>query len=1623
MPAASCPFPACTYTTESTDNAVAAIQLTVHALTHSAATPAKVDKVSRPTVRTGGTSEDWQYFIRRWTGYKTATQITGTDIRVQLLECCDDHLRRDLHRSNNNIEILDEANVLKAIRSLAVREENTMVSRVNLHKMRQDRDEPVRTYAARLAGQAEICKFTIKCSCTPTSDVNYTTDMIRDVLCRGLSDPDIQQDILGNENQNMSLEQVLTYVDAKEAGKRSQDALTDGVEANSAASQYRKSKLRNTAPTNEPPATCSFCGSAGHGRYPNIDQRRQHCDAFDKECGKCSTLGHFASVCRGGKKRYGQRQDQRRDQRQDQRHDQRQGQRQNQRQDQRQGQQSNVGTLCDDTVDNGSIHDLLCSIASPVTTASPTRDFHLDHHTFDHLSGWTKRKSQPQPLISLVAKVHKEDYAQLDLAISSQPRSTRIKAIADTGCQSCLAGINIFHQLGMHDRDLIPVNLSMKAVNSENIQIVGAMLLHLSGRNPNGELLETRQVCYISPDTRNMFLSREACVDLGIISRSFPIIGESEAANMASTTDIPCDCPTRSMPPPMPTSLPFPATADNRDRLEQWLLEYYRSSTFNVCEHQPLPHMEGPPLALLIDPCATPIAVHTPVPVPLHWQAEVKADIDRDVRLGVLEQVPIGEAVTWCSRMVVCAKKNGKPRRTVDFQSLNAHCARETHHTQSPFHQATAVPHNTKKTVTDAWNGYHSVPIRKCDRHLTTFITPWGRYRYCTTPQGYIASGDGYSRRFDEIASNFPNKSQCIDDTIMWSDTLGDSFFQACQWLDLCGRNGITQNPKKFHFAQDSVEFAGFQITSNSVKPCPKYIQALQDFPTPRNITDIRSWFGLVNQVAYCFSMTGRMKPFRDLLKPSQPFYWDNTLQSLFDESKDLIISEVIDGVRIFDKERPTCLATDWSKDGIGFWLLQKHCLCANVIPYCCPDGWKTTLAGSRFTHAAESRYAPIEGEALAVADSLAKVRHFVLGCKDLIVAVDHKPLVKLFSDRRLEDIHNPRLANLKEKTLQYRFRMLHIPGKRNCAPDALSRYPSGPHPSVRLHLEDDVSSLADEAAAYGHPLLHLRTYDTDNHLDTVTSMAAVRALDSIQSVTWDAVREETISDPKMLTLVETIENGMPEHRKDCPASILEYHPFRDHLSTVDGIVVYKGRIVIPPKLRDLVLENLHAAHQGVTAMTARVNSSIFWPGITPQIHAIRNRCAHCNRMAPSQPSAPPTALPEPAYPFQLVCSDFFHYKGKNYLVTVDRYSNWPIIQQTTGGAHGLISCLRSNFATFGIPDELSSDGGPEYSAFDTEEFLRRWGVSHRVSSTAFPHSNCRAELAVKTSKRMITDNTGPNGELDTDRFQRAVLQYRNTPDQDTQMSPAQIIFQRDIKDFIPIIPGRFRPSEVWLDTRNNREAALRHRHARALETLSSHTKQLPPLRVGDHVRIQNQTGTEHRKWDRTGVVVEVRQFDQYVIKVDGSGRVTLRNRKFLRSFIPYSTSSRSAAVPPAAHATSPGIIRSLQRLVSPADHLDDTSVLPRQPASAADQHVTIEMPHGHTTHPPIADVPATPPPAATPTAPTNQHRVQSPSLDDTPASPERSPAAHLPSARPPTARPKRIVQPPARYDPDVYQL
>ena len=244
-----------------------------------------------------------------------------------------------------------------------------------------------------------------------------------------------------------------------------------------------------------------------------------------------------------------------------------------------------------------------------------------------------------------------------------------------------------------------------------------------------------------------------------------------------------------------------------------------------------------------------------------------------------------------------------------------------------------------------------------------------------------------------------------------------------------------------------------------------------------------------------------------------------------------------------------------------------------------------------------------------------------------------------------------------------------------------------------------------------------------------------------------------------------------------------------------------------------------------------------------------------------------------------------------------DRFSGWPTVQfcgDSTASAAKLVENLRSYFAMHGIPEEIATDGGSTYMAYETQKFLSNYGVRHRVSSVAYPHSNQRAELAVKSMKRLCRENTSRDGSLNNDRFLRAVMAYRNTPDRDTGRSPAQVIFGRELRDFLPAPLRRYQPQPQWILLREDREKALRKRALRNMEQLKTGTKELDKLEVHDTVQVQNQVGNHPSRWDITGTIVEVRPFDQYTVKVHGSGRLTTRNRKFLKKIVPYAQEQTS---------------------------------------------------------------------------------------------------------------------------------
>ena len=297
----------------------------------------------------------------------------------------------------------------------------------------------------------------------------------------------------------------------------------------------------------------------------------------------------------------------------------------------------------------------------------------------------------------------------------------------------------------------------------------------------------------------------------------------------------------------------------------------------------------------------------------------------------------------------------------------------------------------------------------------------------------------------------------------------------------------------------------------------------------------------------------------------------------------------------------------------------------------------------------------------------------------------------------------------------------------------------------------------------------------------------------------------------------------------------------------------------------------------------------------------------------------------------------------------------------------------------------------------EVRKFFSKWGVRHRVSSAYFPHSNNRAETAVKTCKRLLMENMDDQGELDTDTFGRAMLEYRNTPNPDTRLSPAQVVFGRNVRDFIPVLPYKYEPRQEWSLLQEDRERAFARKLHHDGTRLAIGTKKLPPLSVGDKVLVQNQTGRAPNKWDKSGVILECKPHDQVNVRMDGSRRVSLRNRRFVRKIdIPMQVTA--GGIKPSQFCSSQTDVN------NQVNHNVETGCVggERSPdVTVVDDHV------GHDEGALVVD------------------QDNASSLDGVQDSLQDlgGDASHAAVDQQPAARPQRVRKPNSKYDPSIYDL
>ena len=201
--------------------------------------------------------------------------------------------------------------------------------------------------------------------------------------------------------------------------------------------------------------------------------------------------------------------------------------------------------------------------------------------------------------------------------------------------------------------------------------------------------------------------------------------------------------------------------------------------------------------------------------------------------------------------------------------------------------------------------------------------------------------------------------------------------------------------------------------------------------------------------------------------------------------------------------------------------------------------------------------------------------------------------------------------------------------------------------------------------------------------------------------------------------------HGFPSHRYDLHNSLLDYWKIRGELYCDGDLVLYGPSIVVPAALRKSVLRRLHDSHRGAEATKRRAKQTVFWPGINADITNVVRACDACQTLLPSQQQEEYRNDDHPRRPFESISADF-SVAGKSFLVIVDRLSGWPVVfpcgKDTTAAA--TIKHFNRYFGEKGAPVRLRTDGGPQFTSKEFQDFLQRWNVRHVITSPHHPQSN-----------------------------------------------------------------------------------------------------------------------------------------------------------------------------------------------------------------------------------------------------------------------------------------------------------
>lgn len=349
-----------------------------------------------------------------------------------------------------------------------------------------------------------------------------------------------------------------------------------------------------------------------------------------------------------------------------------------------------------------------------------------------------------------------------------------------------------------------------------------------------------------------------------------------------------------------------------------------------------------------LDQNVTPV-VHPPRRIPVAMMDKVKAELENMVKQGVI--TPISEPTEWVSSMVATHKKDtDKIRVCIDPRDLNEAIMRPHHPMRAVEEVAAQMSGATVFSVLDAKSSFWQIKLDQVSSFLTTFATPFGRYRYLRMPYSINAASEVFQRSMEQIFAGLPC-AIIVDDIIVGGKHLKEHDENLQKVLDRARKVRLRLNPQKCRFQLKEVSYVGHVFTEQGLKSDPAKIQAITDIPPPQDKAALQRFLGMINYLGkFIPNHSNIAAPLHQLLHKDIAWTWTDQQQNAFDTLKQCVTSPPV--LRYYDVQTPVTLTCDASQYGLGGACLQ--------------NGSPVAYASCTLTEK-EKKYAQIEKELLAV--------------------------------------------------------------------------------------------------------------------------------------------------------------------------------------------------------------------------------------------------------------------------------------------------------------------------------------------------------------------------------------------------------------------------------------------------------------------------------------------------------------------------------------------------------------------------------------------------------------------------------------------------------------------------------